>query len=184
MLRRSLGSRDTGRHRGSNNNEDHVQNQGFHTIHALPTTLSATATPVNPDRPGLGSQHPHRPPGAARGDDPGARREVVIQWPPAGPETPPGRAVHDQVDQTQIEIPNCPQDCAIPMRLSRVIPGAAEDVASRIFVCDRCRTDPFKSCAQAPSRVLLPELAMADGLRRFPPPWRADKRPGGDVIHW
>jgi hypothetical protein len=42
--------------------------------------------------------------------------------------------------EAQIEIPNCP-DCAIPMRLQRVIPSATEDVESRIFVCDRCRTE-------------------------------------------
>ena len=59
------------------------------------------------------------------------------------------------------------------MRLSRVIPSATEDVESRIFVCDRCRTETIQVVRSSTSR--LPE--MTD--RRFPPPWRADKiQPG------
>ena len=45
--------------------------------------------------------------------------------------------------EARIEILNCSK-CAIPMRLSRVIPSAIDDVESQIFVCDRCRTETIQ----------------------------------------
>jgi hypothetical protein len=40
----------------------------------------------------------------------------------------------------RIDAPICP-NCIMPMRLSRVIPTITEDLESRVFACEKCRTE-------------------------------------------
>jgi hypothetical protein len=40
----------------------------------------------------------------------------------------------------RIDAPICPK-CIMPMRLSRVIPTITKDLESRVFACEKCRTE-------------------------------------------
>jgi hypothetical protein len=46
--------------------------------------------------------------------------------------------------EAQIDAPICP-NCVMPMRLSRVIPSITKNLESRVFACEKCRTEIIRT---------------------------------------